>query len=141
MKKIKVVPDINILVSAFILKVGKPREIFNKFIHEEIIFILSEKIFEELIEVLKKRKFDLISNEEKTDFIKRITELAEIVSPKERIEIIKQDFTDNKIIEAAVEGNADYIITGDEHLLSLKEFRGIKILNAKEFLELFKDVN
>jgi len=52
MKKQKIVPDTNILISALLLKSGKPREIFNKFIDEEIIFISSSELQKELIEVL-----------------------------------------------------------------------------------------
>lgn len=51
---------------------------------------------------------------------------------------ITEDLEDNKILEAASEAKADYIISGDKHLLKLKEFKGIKIVKAKEFLEFIK---
>ena len=47
---------------------------------------------------------------------------------------IKQDPEDNKFIGCAVEGEADYIVSGDRHLLSLKSYKGIQILNAESFL-------
>lgn len=136
MKKLRIVPDTNILVSALIRKSGKPREIFNKFLNEEIVFTLSEEVLIEFIDVLNRPKFSAITEEEKTDFIKYLSELGELVYPQQKIDFISEDPKDNKILETAVEGKADYIITGDEHLLKLKEFRKIKIVNADEFLRI-----
>ena len=59
-----------------------------------------------------------------------------IVHPKSKFNVVKDDPDDDKIIEAAVEGKAEYIITQDNHLLKLKEFKGIKIVTPKDFLEL-----
>ena len=103
---------------------------------EEIIFVLSEEILAEFIEVLDRPKFNSINQNEKTEFIKNISELGELVNPQQKFNIILEDPKDNKILEAAVEDKADYIVTGDEHLLKLKEFRKIKIVNANEFLEI-----
>ena len=56
-----------------------------------------------------------------------------------QIQAVYDDPDDDKFIECAVSGNADYIISGDQHLLQLKEYSGIKILNASEFLELVNE--
>ena len=61
-----------------------------------------------------------------------------IVEPQERISIVKDDPKDNIFIETAAAGNADYIVSQDNHLLKLKEFRGIKIITPEEFNELLK---
>ncbi|MBI2630224.1 putative toxin-antitoxin system toxin component, PIN family [Candidatus Pacearchaeota archaeon] len=66
--------------------------------------------------------------------IETITHISTIVEPKTKIEIIKDDPDDNKIIECAIEGKVDFIISQDNHLLNLKEFQGIKIVSPKEFL-------
>jgi predicted nucleic acid-binding protein len=50
---------------------------------------------------------------------------------------VQDDPDDNKFIECALECRADYIVSGDTHLLNLKEYEGIKIINAGEFLEVF----
>jgi predicted nucleic acid-binding protein len=55
--------------------------------------------------------------------------------PKDRIFLVREDPQDNRILECAVEGKADFIISGDNHLLNKKEFNGIRIVNAKEFIE------
>ena|SRR3989344_1994871 len=135
MKK-RAVIDTNVLVSAALIKLGKPRKIFEKFLNGEIILIESEELITELKDVLMRSKFKFITIGEKEIFIKSLTELCEIVEPKQKFEIIKEDSDDNIVLETAVQGKTDYIISGDEHLLKLKEFRGIKILSPKEFLEL-----
>ncbi len=139
MERQRIVPDTNILVSALILNRGNPREIFNKFINEEIIFVLSQELLAELEEVIYRPKFDKIKKEEKVEFAALIKELSDIVNPKEKLTIILEDKDDNKVLEAAIEGRANYIVSGDEHLLKLKEFRGIKIVNAQEFLKTIKN--
>ena len=55
-----------------------------------------------------------------------------------KIDAIKDDIEDNFLLECAVEINADYIISGDEHLKKLKEYKNIKIVSVNEFLKLEK---
>jgi len=57
------------------------------------------------------------------------------LNQKQKCGKIEEDPDDNKILEAALEAKADYIISGDRHLLKLKVFRGIKIAKARQFLE------
>ena len=140
MKGLRIVPDTNILVSALILNRGNPRDIFNKFVNGEIIFILSEELLAEFLDVLSRPKFNNIFEQEKIDFINLIKEFSEIIIPLEKLDIIKEDSEDNKILEVAIAGKAHYIISGDEHLLKLKEFRGIRIVNAQEFLNIINQV-
>ena len=68
-------------------------------------------------------------------FKKQVNILYKPISIK--IEIIKDDPDDNKFIECAVTNKADYIISGDNHLLNLREYRNIKILSPKEFLNYY----
>ncbi len=71
---------------------------------------------------------------EKEQFLEVLLANSVLVEPKENINIIKEDPDDNKFLECAVEACADYIISGDAHLLKLQQFRGIEILSPKEFL-------
>ncbi len=135
MKK-RVVLDTNILISSVLIKFGNPRKIFEKFLNGEFILIESEEMLAEIRDVLFRPKFNYISLIEKENFIKNLLSLCNIVEPKQKIDIIKDDPDDNIILECALEGNADYIISGDEHLLGLKEFKGIKIISPKEFLNI-----
>ncbi|WP_425274152.1 PIN domain-containing protein [Thermoanaerobacter siderophilus] len=54
--------------------------------------------------------------------------------PKQKIEVIKEDPKDNIFLECALEGSCDFIVTGDNHLLQLKEYKNIKIVKAEEFV-------
>ena len=61
-----------------------------------------------------------------------------MVVPNRKVNVIKDDPDDNKFIEAALEGKADYIVTQDKHLLNIQEFEGIKIVSPEEFLRFLK---
>ena len=65
----------------------------------------------------------------------RLINYCEIVDPKKKLNITKSDPADNKVLECALEGKAQYTISGDNHLLRLKAFMGIRIVTAAEFLE------
>jgi len=64
-----------------------------------------------------------------------IVESFSIVKPGRKITVVKDNPDDNKIIEAAVEAKADYIVTGDKHLLKIGNYHGIKIIKPNEFLK------
>jgi len=136
MGKTKVVLDTNIIISVFGWS-GKPRKIFELALNDKIELITSPQLISELKRVSDYPRFDF-SNELKKEIIDLILEISTIVTTKTRINIIKDDPSDNRLLETALCGNADFIITGDKHLLNLKEYRGIKILTAAEFLELLK---
>lgn len=64
-----------------------------------------------------------------------LQKVAYIVEPTNRLSHIKEDPDDNRVLECAVAGDAKYIVTGDQHVLGLGEFSGIKIVTASQFLE------
>ena len=63
-----------------------------------------------------------------------LSELAELVKPARRIRLLK-DEPDNRILECAIYGQADLLVTGDKKILQLREYRGVKIVSLKEYLE------
>lgn len=128
---LKVVLDTNVFISAFIFS-GKPRDILKLVIDRKIKGFISPLILSELTEVLiKKFNFEI----EKIKFLEKlINNNFKLIYPLESVDICK-DRPDNCILEAALAGNCDYIITGDQHLLSLKIFQGIKIITVAQFLE------
>ena len=131
---IKVVLDTNVLVSAIAFG-GKPRQVLEAAIKGKIQLVLTEEIIEETRGVLEGKKFQY--PREITDLIvQELEALAEIVKPKERLTVIKKDPEDNRVLECAQELKADYIVSGDEHLLGIKVFEKTKILTAKEFLDI-----
>ena len=130
---LRVVLDTNVLISA-ILFGGKPRQILEKAIRGEIRLCLSEPILQELSGVLRRSKFDYSA--EMIQFIlTELTGIADFVNPPGTINVVLEDPEDNRILECAVEAKADYIITGDFHLLKLSRYLNIEVLNVAAFLE------
>ena len=128
----KVVLDTNIYLSA-ILFGNKPEEIINLGKTGKIQVLVSEEILAEIAGILKRKfKWDdfLIS-----DVIESIREYAILITPSKTVHVIKLHEPDNRILECALEGKADYIVSGDKrHILPLKEYERIKVLSASEFI-------
>ena len=96
---------------------------------------VSPAILEELRGVLMRPKFELTESEV-LEIVEHIVAISTIIEPLEEINVVENDPPDNRIIECAVEAKADYVVSGDRDLLNLKEFRGIKIIKARELLRL-----
>jgi len=134
---VRVVIDTNVLISA-IFWTGKPKQILNKVRRGEITFLTSEVILEELKKVLKKvdKPFKL-SEEEADRVVTAMRELAVMVSVGSQVSAC-QDENDNRVLECAIDGNADCIVTGDFHLLRLGSFQKIGIMTVSGFLDYSK---
>ena len=133
-KKPKVVIDTNVFVSGLNFK-GKLREILDLIWKEEIKVCISLFILRELEKVLEE-VFGW-DKERIGSTVERIKDKTIEVQPKVKISVIKEKNDDNRILECAVEGNAQYIVSGDKHhLLPLSEYQGINILSPAEFLEI-----
>ena len=135
MGKKKVVLDTNILISALGWE-GNERNIFNKVIERKIELILSFKQLAELLRVMEYPKFKF-NGEQKDRFLSILLEVATLVTITSTVDIVKEDPDDNLILEPVNEIKIDYIISGNEHLLKLREFKGAKIITTKKFLQLF----
>lgn len=129
----RVVFDTNVLVSATIVN-GKQFELLRLAKLGEIKLVLSFQIIEEFKEVISRERFGF-SERQVEDAMREILDIAEIVYPVSKFDVIKEDSDDNIILECAVDGGVEYIVSGDRHLLSLKSFNGIRIVNADEFLK------
>ncbi len=133
--KPRVVLDTSTIVSALIG--GVSGEILELWRGNRFDVIISEDIVEEYAKVLKRPKFDFSPRaiEKALDYVRR---KGIWVTPRKKLEVIREDPDDNKFLEAALEGKADYILSGDKHLLALGEFEGIPIIGSREFLEILK---
>lgn len=130
-----VVFDTNIFISAIIFG-GNPRTCLELAREREVQLFTSQTLLFELSQKFQK-KFKW-SESEIPEVIQGISKFAKIVSPKNKINKIKTDPSDNRVLECAFEAKVDYIISGDKkHLLSLREFKNIPIISAKEFLGKF----
>ena len=125
--------DTNVLISAFLFSQSKPRQAFEQ--AQDIgVLIFSSSVFSELKEVLYRPKFDrYLTRDLRQEFIDNLTESAQFIDVSEQIDECR-DPKDNKYLELAVSGQAECIVTGDNDLLVLNPFRGIKILTVQEFL-------
>jgi len=136
----KITLDTNILISGTFWK-GEAFEILQLIDQKKVECFLSKAILEEYNRVLHSDEIvEKIAEKHlmiKTAIIK-IIEMCDVVEPSRKIDAVKEDPDDNKILECAVEAKADYIVTYDQHLLKLKEFEGIRIISPKVFLELKK---
>lgn len=127
---VRVLLDTNILISALGFD-GKPRDVLQLVLEHKIKSVTSPILLAELHEVINK-KFSLLSNH-LSQIETRIKKIFIIVHPKQTIHIVR-DIDDNRVLEAAVQGRCQYIVTGDKDLLDLKEYQNIKIISAEIFL-------
>ena len=129
----KVVIDTNVFVSSFFS--GKPREVINLWVNQYVTLCLSKDVLDEYLEVLARLNLDEDLLAELMAFFAKghnlvFTRKTPIVS------IVESDPDDNKFIECALALNAQFIITGDNHLLEIEEYNGIKIITPADFLSL-----
>lgn len=133
----RVLIDTNVVISGTFWP-GKPKRLLNAVRRREIIYITSETLLEELREILTdpEKPFRL-SEEEAWKVVDALTALATLVSPTSQISVCR-DEDDNRVLECALDGGVDYIVTGDSDLLDLESFEGIKIVNVSDFLQLYE---
>lgn len=125
--------DNNVLVSAALLG-GVPRKAFDKILDNGTVLV-SVSVLLELADVLNRPKFDkYVTHDEWMRFMVSFLKVAEMVEISETI-IVCRDPKDDKLLELAVSGTADFLVTGDRDLLILNPFRGVEILTPREFLD------
>lgn len=131
---LKVVLDTQVIVSALNFA-GKPAEVFYLVIAGEIANITADHIITEVKNILiRKFSWEPAEAEDAGDLL-RIS--AQTVNPQRRLTVVAHE-QDNRILECAIQGKADFIISGDHHLTDLETFQGIKIVNPAMFLNLIE---
>jgi putative PIN family toxin of toxin-antitoxin system len=135
MPKSRFVIDTNTLVSSVLISSSIPDRAV-KSIRQLGIILISIATLEELQEVMNRPKFDkYVAPLIRSEFIAQLAQQSELIDIKESV-IACRDPKDDKFLELAVNGNADYLITGDRDLLVLHLFRNIPILTPAGFLEI-----
>jgi uncharacterized protein len=127
-----IVIDTNVFISAVLG--GRVGIIVDEWRAEKFTLIVSDAIVHEYLDVIRRPKFK-ISQRDITAITDFLFKKAEFVTPLEEVDIIKSDPSDNKFLEAALQGKAEYIVSGDDHLLEQKIFRDIPIITAREFID------
>jgi len=134
----RVVLDANILVSALI-KSGKPRQLMFKIAEEKIKLVLSRGILEEFLEVTEHPKVKrYVDENDVVAFLRILGNIATVVKVRSRFEVVEEDPDDDVVLRAAYDGKAEYIVSGDKHLLSLREFRKMKIVTVNQMLDILR---
>ena len=133
---IKVVLDTNVFVSSFFG--GNPRKIVDLWKTGQVTLCLSRSIIDEYIEVLQ--RLGLQNERELDELLTLFARGLHVVFAAKTPElfVVKDDPDDNKFIECAVALKAKFVISGDKALTSIQNYMGIKIVNPKEFLGIYK---
>ena len=138
---LKIVLDSNVFVSALINPRGKPAQILNYVFESKVRLFTSPSIIEELERVLsypKLVKRHGLEKEELKKFVSDLLSILSLVEGKKAIEVIVEDPADNNYLSCALDAKADFIVSGDIHLLNLREYEGIQIITPAQFLEMLE---
>lgn len=138
----KAVLDTNVLVSAALVPGGNPHRIMETSKLGRFELVTSEALLEELESVLARRRIARRlgwSDAARSQFLEGIQESSTIVLPQKEITRMTVDPEDNRVLEAADEGQADYIVTGDRDLLQIVEHEGVRIVTPAEFLAILAE--
>ncbi|WP_330205133.1 putative toxin-antitoxin system toxin component, PIN family [Cyanobacterium sp. Dongsha4] len=134
---IRVVIDTNIFVSALLFENSLPFQVV-KLAEKTGIILFSEATLGELKQVLSRKKFDkYVTLQEREAFLLKLMTAGENVVIHRKITACR-DEKDNKFLELAINGNADFIITGDNDLLVLNPFENIPIINPDVFINSYQ---
>jgi putative PIN family toxin of toxin-antitoxin system len=133
-EKYPVVIDTNVIISS--LWGGNPVKVMELWDKNRFIALISREILDEYLDVLSRFR---PADEDLEQFIMLFMNRnkSQIIKTKSKINAIKTDPADNKFLECAVDGGARFIVSGDTHLLALKEHKKIRILSPAEFVKLF----
>ena len=135
---IRAVLDANVLVSGIVSE-GTPRNILRAWRSGNFHVVESQATLDEIGRVLRYPKIarrHRWSEAEIRAFMESLEALAILTPGKLRLNVVAADPSDNRYLECAVEGEADFLVTGDRHLLGLGTYRDVEILSPREFVDL-----
>jgi len=138
---LKVVIDTNVFVSATITEKGKPAQILKAWREKKLEVIISPEILKEIGQVVFRHKIKKISfwtEKERYQFIEDLARICILTPGSLQLKQAVKHTQYHKFLIAAIEGNADYIVSGDRHLRDLGAYKGIKIVSANEFLQILE---
>lgn len=132
----RVVLDTNVIVSAFLVALGAPARIVAAWHRGVFELVVSPSLLAEYAEVLnydRVRRRHRMTPERIAAEVQDIESLAIVVEPDAVPSVIEADPDDDEVLACALAGEADYIVSGDPHLLDLREYQGIRILSPAAF--------
>lgn len=127
----RVVFDTNIFISALAIPGSSAEKAMLKVIEGGDTLIISRDIINEVLSVLS-TKFSR-DKEALSHVAVILSELGELVKPTQKVNIFKED-PDNRVLECAIHGKADFLVTGDKEMLQVREYKGVRIISLKEYV-------
>ena len=135
---LRIVVDTNVLISGLFGITDSPSsQILKAFRKQKIILVTSPAILEEVGNVINRERIvkrTKMTITQRADFMDKLIERSRITADTQLSLLVGRDLKDDKFLACAVEADADYLVTGDEDLLVLKEYEEIKIVTPREFL-------
>jgi len=129
--RLKVVLDTNIYVAAFGYPMGPTAALWTAALDRQYRLLVSSAIIRELARVLRS---DFTWQEPRVQNVIRVVgQVGEIITPRTRVQAATADPDDDRILECAVDGQADLIVSNDHHLLDLKAYQEIAIIASPDF--------
>ncbi len=132
---LRIVFDSNVYISALLFK-GIPGKILEMAQKDKITLVVSDEIIAETERILEDKFKWPRHNIDK--FKTRLSDISENIRADIKVDIIKERESDNRILECAVYGDANLIVSGDKHLLKLKSYKNIPIVRPKYLTYLVK---
>lgn len=129
----RVVLDTNILISAFVFPGGAPEMVYRGALEGRYELVTSPSLLAELGRVLGDKFGWEVSVAEAT--VTQVARVGTVVRPRERLALIADDPADDRVLEAAIEGGAEIVVSGDRHLLRLGEWGGVEVVRAAVFVD------
>lgn len=139
----RVVLDTNVIISATLIRGGNEDQILHAWQHGSFELVLSPPILEELGRALfyeRLRKFRWMTDGEVAELLRALAGGGIVVAGRVKIKA-SRDPDDDKFLAAAIEGVAEFVVTGDRDLLDLKSYRGVRIVRPARFLTTIKRVS
>ncbi len=135
----RAVLDTNVLVSAVLSGGSPPNSILQAWRRGDFEMVTSAPLLRELEGVLSRPRISQRlgwSADERKEFLAALRDASILAAPKKELRVVQADPSDDRVLEAAVEGRADCIVSGDQHLLDLGSYEGSEIVSAVRFLTL-----
>lgn len=132
----RVALDTNVLISAFLFPGGVPEAAYRLAIEGRVKLVTSPALLGEFGRILTE-KFGWVG-ERAEEAVRQIARIGRVVEPSEQVHEIEADPADNRVLEAALKGEAEIIVSGDRHLLRLVRWRDVRVLKPADFLDEFR---
>ena len=129
----RVVFDSNIFISALAIPGSQAEKAILRILSGHDTLLISQKILDETLSTLANkfsRDIEALSR-----VAINLTEMSEMITPRKRLKVLKDD-PDNRILECALEGDADFVVTGDKEMLRQKHYGGVRIITLREYLDM-----